>query len=91
MDGLSGSLGAPQIYFWEGHDWHDIYEHLRTVNTRLKYAKQETESAAPLLQDLLDPDLATMHPKLRKFRANRSMRDVEQNVELTVKPLNDWQ
>lgn len=72
-------------------DWHDIYEHLRTVNTRLKYAKQETESAAPLLQDLLDPDLATMHPKLRKFRANRSMRDVEQNVELTVKPLNDWQ
>lgn len=72
-------------------DWHDIYEHLRTVNSRLKYAKQETESAAHLLQDLLDPDLATMHPKQRKFRANRSMRDVERNVEISVKPLNDWQ
>ncbi len=72
-------------------DWHAIYEHLRTVNSRLKYAKQESDSAAHLLQDLLDPDLATMHPKQRKFRANRSMRDVERNVEIAVKPLNDWQ
>jgi hypothetical protein len=26
----------------------------------------------------------------RKFRANRSMRDVEPNVDLGVKNLNDW-
>ena len=72
-------------------DWHDIYEYLRTVNTRLKYAKQESEAGTHLLQDLLDPDLASMHPKQRKFRANRSMRDVERNVEISVKALNDWQ
>ena len=37
-----------------------------------------------MLHEFLDPELKTMPPRHKKFRANRSMRDVEPSVNLWV-------
>lgn len=71
-------------------DWLNIAEQLSRTNTRLKYQQWEEGSGARLLYDFLDPELSELPPVRRHFRANRSMRDVEPSVELTVKNLNDW-
>ena len=70
-------------------DWHNIADQLAKTNTKLQY-QQETSPAARLLYEFLHPELQHLPLIWRKFRANRSMRDVELNVELTVKNLNDW-
>ena len=70
-------------------DWHNIADQFRQTNTRLQY-QVEVGAAQRLLYEPLHHDLAGL-PKIRqRFRANRSMRDVEPNVEITVKKLNDW-
>jgi len=71
-------------------DWLNIAEELRQTGTRLKYQQWETGSAAHLLYNFLNPDLPQLPPIRRRFRANRSMRDVEPSVDLTVQNLNDW-
>jgi hypothetical protein len=50
----------------------------------------ETAGPQRLLYDFLDPELASLPDIRRRFRANRSMRDVEASVDLYVKNLNDW-
>ena len=42
------------------------------------------------IYDPLDPELTTIEPVRRNFRANRSMRDVEAGVECQVKELYRW-
>lgn len=71
-------------------DWLNIAEEFRYTNTRLKYQQWEAGSGARLLYDLLDPELQQLPEVRRHFRANRSMRDVESSVDLTVKNLNEW-
>ena len=71
-------------------DWLNIAEELRQTGTRLKYQQWETGSAARLLYNFLDPDLPQLPPVRRRFRANRSMRDVEPSVDLTVQNLKEW-
>ena len=57
----------------------------------LQYQQRRSGPAKPLLYEFLDPDLKTLPPRHRKFRANRSMRDVEPSVNLWVKTLdNAW-
>jgi hypothetical protein len=70
-------------------DWRNIADEFQLTNTPLQY-QQEAGAAQRLLYEYLHPDLPNLPPVRRKFRANRSMRDVESNVELTVKNLNDW-
>ena len=41
-----------------------------------------------LLYDPLDPELAKQPPGAAKFRAHRSMRDVEPSVNLWVRQMN---
>jgi hypothetical protein len=41
------------------------------------------------LHQFLDPDLKTLPLRHRKFRANRSMRDVEPSVNLWVKTFDN--
>ena len=72
------------------NDWQNIADELRQTNTRLQYQRWEAGGAQRLLYDILDPDLAALPPVRRKFRASRSMRDVEPSVDLAVKNLNDW-
>lgn len=70
-------------------DWNNIADEFQQKNTKLQY-QQEVGAAQRLLYEYLHPDLQNLPTVRRKFRANRSMRDVEPNVELGVKNLNDW-
>jgi hypothetical protein len=53
----------------------------------LQYQREEG-GAPPLLFDPLDPDLANQPLKARKFKAQRSMRNVEQVVNLWVQRMD---
>ena len=70
-------------------DWRNIADEFQQTNTKLQY-QQEVGAAQRLLYEYLHPDLPNLPAARRKFRANRSMRDVEPSVELGVKNLNDW-
>ena len=71
-------------------DWRNIADEFQQTNTKLQYP-QEVGDAQRLLYPFLHPDLPNLPPVRRKFRANRSMRDVEPRVDNTNKTLNDWQ
>ena len=53
----------------------------------MQYQKYELNQAQPLLQEMLDQDFESVHHW--KFRVNRSLRDVEPNVNLFLKELKD--
>jgi hypothetical protein len=57
------------------------------VGVAMQYQPYELRQLRPLLRDLLDQDFETEHH--RKFRANRSLRDVEPDVNLFLKDLSD--
>jgi hypothetical protein len=71
-------------------DWLNIAEEFQYTNVKLKYQKWESGAGQRLLHDFLDSELQQLQPIRRRFRANRSMRDVEPSVDVTVKNLNDW-
>ena len=70
-------------------DWLLIAQQI-SQHGQLEYQVEEQASNKRLIRDFLDPELARQPPIFRRFRANRSMRDVEHSVELTVKPLQMW-
>jgi hypothetical protein len=72
-------------------DWRSIAKnYLSGANVNLKYQQyEEGKNAKPLLHAFLDPELDNLQPEFRKFRANRSMRDVETNTELKIKELTE--
>jgi len=71
-------------------DWMNIASGFQDTNTRLQY-QVEVGAAKRLLYEPLNPELGDLPPIRKRFRANRSMRDVEPSVDLTVKNLNDWE
>lgn len=68
-------------------DWSHIAEDFSQTGTALQY-QVESGSAQRLLYDFLDPELATLPPRRKRFRANRSLRDVEPAVNLWLKTLD---
>jgi len=50
--------------------------------------QQEAGAAQRLLYEYLHPDLPNLPPVRRKFRANRSLRDVEPDVNLFLRDLS---
>lgn len=72
------------------NDWLRIAEELRRNGTQLQYQQDPGTPGARLLYEFLHPDLPGLPAIRRKFRAHRSMRDVEPNVTVVVKNLNDW-
>lgn len=68
-------------------EWSRIAKDLHDVGGALQYQIEEG-AATRLLYEFLNPDLKTLPPKHKKFRANRSMRDVEPNVNLWLKTLD---
>ena len=70
--------------------WLTVVEDYRAVNSHVRYQKYEAQSgkekaAKPLLREMLDKEFESeLH---RKFRANRSLRDVEPEVNLYLKDL----
>jgi hypothetical protein len=68
-------------------DWAKIADKKHNAGAGLQY-QRERGDAPPLLRDPLDPELASVSPAERRFKANRSMRDVELSVNLWVKTLD---
>ena len=69
--------------------WSQIAHDYQDKGTALQYNPSEVGAAKPLLHDFLDPELKTMHPRHKKFRANRSMRDVEPSVNLWLRTMDN--
>jgi len=65
--------------------WRKIYEDYNNVATPMQYQQYEQPQGKPLLRNMLDEDFETPHH--RKFRANRSLRDVEPAVNLRLSNL----
>lgn len=66
--------------------WLAVVEDYRRVNAAVKYQKYEPGAAGGrLLREMLEEEFESVHH--RKFRANRSLRDVEPSVNLYIKPL----
>jgi hypothetical protein len=60
----------------------------RDVGGQLQY-QTEAGAAQRLLYEFLNPALKQQPPRFQKFRANRSMRDVEPSVNLWLRTLDD--
>jgi len=69
--------------------WRKILDDYRAVGVGLQYERYELKQHKPLLRDVLDTDFESEHH--RKFRANRSLRDVEPEVNLFLKDLSGLQ
>ncbi len=71
-------------------DWVRLADRAQREGARMQYQKEVIGPSRRLLYDFLDPDLENLPPINRRFRANRSMRDVEAGVDVFVKNLKDW-
>jgi hypothetical protein len=69
--------------------WAKVAERQRTAGARLVYQRFENADGPPLLRESLDPDLGTLDADARKFKAPRSLRDVEPPVNLWVRSLDN--
>ena len=69
-------------------DWVKIADRKNNTRAGLRYQKFEPGNDAILLRDPLSPDLDGISPEERRFKANRSMRDVELSVNLWAKTLD---
>ena len=69
-------------------EWVKIVEDYHETGTATQY-QREVGSAKQLLYEFLNPDLAGLHERHAKFRANRSMRDVEPEVNLWLRNLDN--
>jgi hypothetical protein len=65
--------------------WRKIFEDYRAAGVTMQYQKYEQKQPRPLLREMLDATFESEHH--RKFRANRSLRDVEPEVNLFLKDL----
>jgi hypothetical protein len=67
--------------------WFEISRMSASEGTGLSYQKFEDKPQGDtLLRDFLDPELADKLPVFAKFRANRSMREVEPAVDIICRP-----
>jgi len=68
-------------------EWNKLAKELADVGGSMQY-QRETGAARRLLHEFLDPELKQLPARHKKFRANRSMRDVEPSVNLWLKTLD---
>jgi len=66
--------------------WLKILDDYRAAGISVQYQKYELRQPRPLLRDMLEKDFESEHH--RKFRVNRSLRDVEPEVNLFLKDLS---
>ncbi len=69
--------------------WRKVLEDYFASGVEMQYQKYELKQPRPLLREMLDTDFESEHH--RKFRANRSLRDVEPEVNLFLKDLTGIQ
>jgi hypothetical protein len=65
-------------------DLLDTWKTVANERGNLQYQKEEG-GAPPLLYQPTDPELERQKPAYRKFKAQRSLRDVEKTVNLWVR------
>ena len=70
--------------------WLMIAKKAQEEGSSIQYQHETNTPPRRLLYEFLHPDLPSLPPIQQRFRANRSMRDVEPSVEVFVKNLNDW-
>lgn len=68
-------------------NWSTIAKELHDTGGALQY-QTEAGSAQRLLYEFLNPELKNLPTRHKKFRANRSMRDVEPSVNLWLKTID---
>jgi len=68
-------------------EWSGIANQLQDAGGALQY-QTELGNAQRLLYEFLNPELKTLPAKHKKFRANRSLRDVEPSVNLWLKTID---
>ena len=66
--------------------WMAIHDDYHRDGVPMQYQKYEAATRKPLLREMLDTDFDSHHH--RKFRANRSLRDVEPQVNLYLRDLS---
>lgn len=66
-------------------DWEKILNYVNEQNEQLTY----TDKKHSLVHQYLDPELTNLPSDYLKFRANRSMREVEPTVNIWVRGMND--
>ncbi len=69
--------------------WHKIFDDFSAAGVAMQYQKYELKQPRPLLREILDTEFDSEHHK--KFRANRSLRDVEPEVNLFLSDLSGIQ
>jgi hypothetical protein len=69
--------------------WRKIFDDYHAAGVSMQYQKYELKQPRPLLREMLDKNFESDHH--RKFRANRSLRDVEPEVNLFLKDLSGLQ
>ena len=72
-------------------DWLKIAQKAHQEGSAVQYQIEDSSPPRRLLYEFLHPEIPNLHDYQQKFRANRSMRDVEPSVEVFVKNLNDWE
>ena len=72
-------------------EWARVAQDYQKDGVGLQYNPSETGAAKQLLHDFLSTEVKNLPPEnwRMKFRANRSLRDVEPNVNLWVKTLEN--
>jgi hypothetical protein len=72
-------------------EWCRVVQDQRQVGASLQYNQYERGTGIALLHDFLDPSLRNLPSGnwRMKFRANRSLRDVEANVNIWVRSLEN--
>jgi hypothetical protein len=63
--------------------WQKISDDYHNLGVALQYQKYELDKPKPLMREMIDEDFESEHH--RKFRVNRSLRDVEPSVNLFLK------
>ena len=63
--------------------WRTVVDDYHADNVTVKYQHYEMKQGRPLLREMLDTEFESEHH--RKFRANRSLRDVEPEVDLYIR------
>ena len=73
-------------------EWVKVVQDQKQVGAGLQYNPHEHGAGVPLLQDFLDPSLKNLPAGnwKMKFRANRSLRNVEPNVNMWVRSLEGF-
>ena len=66
-------------------DWAGLAHEARQGGVAFGYARRDSGVSTPLLREMIDPDRDTLNDTQLRFRAPRSLRDVEPGVLLGIK------